>query len=798
LDKTKMIGRTIAHYKILEKVGQGGMAEVYLVEDTKLHRRVALKCLPAHAIGDTEARARFEREAQVEAALNHPNIVTIYEIGEVGEQFYIAMEYIEGASLRELIDEKGLPFQKVIDLAIQICEGLSKAHKAGIIHRDIKPENILVDQDGRVKILDFGLAKLKNASRLTEADSTVGTVEYMSPEQAKGESIDHRTDLWALGIVLYEAATGKLPFTSESKMAILYQIVNEDTKIDLPRNSGMPEELELILKKALQRDRNERYQSVDDLLQDLRALKEGSQSGTPIQLLSTTTHFRRKRSLLHKGLITFFVLLLIGGFYFRSEIFNLKSKILNPQSVETISFDKRRIAVLPFSNLSPDPKDEYFSDGITEELISSLSKINDLRVIARTSVMKYKTGQTSIADIGRELKVGTILEGSVRKEGDKVRITAQLIDVQSQAHLWSQEYDQELENVFAIQSDVARSVAEAMKMKLLAVENQQIEKKATSDIEAYTWYLRGLYFQGRRTEEGLKTGIEYFNRAIEKDGNYALAYTGLANSYNLLAIYGYVPPLAAYPKAKEALEKALKLDDSLAEAHTSLAFARHRFDWDWSGAEIEFRRALALNPSYATAHHWYSLYLMQMGRNEESLAEIKRARELDPLSLPINTDLGVYFYYTRQYDRAIEQFHEVLKIDPNFTPIYLNLGTTYEQKGLYEEAIAMLQKGMELSKGNPLMAASLGHAYAVAGKREEAYKVLEKLKDLSKHKHILSYPVAFIYIGLGDKDAAFEWLQKAYEERSGWLIFLKVNPLFDSLRADSRFIELLKAMGLEK
>jgi serine/threonine-protein kinase len=796
-----MIGQTISHYKILQKLGQGGMAEVYLAEDTRLHRRVALKFLSSSLIGDEEIRTRFEREAQAAATLHHPNIVIIHELGEFEGRFYIVMEYVEGELLRELIDKRILSLQEALGIAIQICDGLSKAHQAGIVHRDIKPENIVISRDGWVKILDFGLAKLQGASKLTEEAYTVGTVDYMSPEQAQGESIDHRTDIWSLGVVLYEMITGKLPFYSESKMAVLYQIVNEEPHLLPLVEAGIPKEVELILKKAMQKNRERRYQSIDEFKADLRTLQKGSGSEGSIKLIAKVVSRKRKQFYFYPILMGMVALLMGGGFYFfRSEILNLGLQVLKVdlQTQGPVYLDRYRIAVLPFTSISPDPKDEYFADGITEELISTLSKIDDFRVIARTSVTPYKGSTKSIAEIGQELKVGTILEGSVRKAEDKLRITVQLIDVQSQSHLWSQEYDREFKEVFVIQSNIAQRVAEALKVQLLVGEKQQIEKQATESVEAYTWYLRGRYFQSRRTEEGLKTSIEYFERAIEKDPLYALACSGLADSYNLLAIYGYLSPREAYPKVKMAATTALEMDESLSEAHTSLAFTRHRFDWDWSGAEKEFKRAIQSNPSYASAYHWYSLLLRQMGRAEESFAAIKRAQELDPLSLVINTDLGTHFYYARQYDQAIAYHQKTLEMNPNFARVYIDLGTAYEQKGMYKEAIAAFQKGVLLSGGNSLIMASLGHAYAVSGRREEAQKILRELQDQTKQRYVLPYAIALIYMGLDEKDRTFEWLEKAYEERSGWLVFLNISPLFDPLRDDSRFGQLLKKIGLEK
>ncbi|MCI0528067.1 MAG: tetratricopeptide repeat protein [Nitrospira sp.] len=469
---------------------------------------------------------------------------------------------------------------------------------------------------------------------------------------------------------------------------------------------------------------------------------------------------------------------------------------------EALSLNKNRIAVLPFVNMSADAENEYFVDGMTEEMISQLSKISSFRVIARTSIMKYKVEPGSprkdIAEIGRELKVGTILEGSVRKSADRVRITTQLIDVETQEHLWSQDYDHELKDVFAIQSDVAQKVAEALKVQLLAGEKQQIEKQGTENLEAYNLYLKGRHFwNNKRTEEGLKKAIAYFEQAIEKDPNYALAYAGLADSYHILAAWGYLPTKEAYPRAKAAVERALELDDMFAETHNSLALIKLSYDWDWLGAEREFKRAFSLNPSYATAHHWYGNYLLAMGRLDEAIAEAKQAQELDPFSLIINSHLGWTYYHARQYDQSIEQLRETLQIDSNFF-IHWLLGDAYVQKGMYEEAIVELQKAVDLTKGYPLPVADLGYAYAVSGKRDEALKMLDALKERSNQEYVPSIGFTWLYIGLGEKDPAFEWLQKAYEERFIGLIWLRVNPVYDFLRSDPRYTELLRKMGLEK
>ncbi len=463
----------------------------------------------------------------------------------------------------------------------------------------------------------------------------------------------------------------------------------------------------------------------------------------------------------------------------------------------TPALDKYRIAVLPLANYSPDPTDEYFADGMTEELISRLSRIGGLRVIARTSVMQYKRSEKSIAEIGRQLKVGTVLEGSVRKAGNKLRITEQLIDVETQEHLWSEHYDREFKDVFAIQSDIAQRVGEALKVQLLSREKQQMQKKSTEDLEAYKLYLNGRYYWNKRTGEGLENGIEYFEQAIEKDPSFALAYAGLADSYILLAGYTYMPPTEALPRAKKAARKALELDETLAEAHTSLAGTTFHY-YDWLTTESELKRAIELNPSYATAHHWYAVVLAALGRLDEAIAREKEALELDPFDLVINTYMGWINYFARQFDQALEQYRHTLKLNPKFHLAHLWLGQAYVQEGMYEAAIAAIQEAITLSGDSTLARAALGHAYAVSDRRKDAQEVLNELNELSKQRYVPSYYIAAIYAGLGDKDLAFEWLEKAYEEHYLFLNWLKVEPIFDSLRSDPRLIELLKKMGLEE
>jgi len=749
-----MIGKTISHYKILEKLGEGGMGVVYKAKDTKLDRMVALKFLPKHLLCDEEAKTRFVHEAKAASALDHQNIATIYEIDEAEGECFISMAYIEGKSIKELIKEReieGWDVRKIIDVGIQIAEGLSKAHQKGIVHRDIKSDNIMLTHEGLVKIMDFGLAKLKGVTKLTKAGTTLGTMQYMSPEQAQGLEVDQRSDVFSLGVVLYEMITGQLPFKGEHEAAIIYSIMNETPEPLASYKADVPEELQEIVEKAIEKDREVRCQRVESLRSDLRKLK---------------TH--------------------------------VESRETNILASETKPLPS--IAVLPFVDMSSQKDQEFFCDGLAEELFNALTKIEKLQVASRTSAFQFKGKAHDIHEIGKKLKVQTVLEGSVRKARNRLRITAQLVNVADGYHLWSEKYDRDMEDIFAIQDEISLAIVDKLKVRLLGEEKDNLVKRYTDNIDAYNLYLKGRYFWSKRTEEGLKKGIEYFKKAIEKDQHYALAYAGLADSYSLLCSYHILLPKGSIPRAMTAARRAMEIDDALAEAYEALAHLRILYDWNWSEAEQEFKRAIQINSGFATAHQRYSLLLTVMGQLDQAIAQIKQAQELDPLSLIINTDVALISYIARQYDRAIEQCRYVIDMDRNFGVAHFALGLAYEQKGVYQEAIAELQKGIATSGGITVMTGALGHTYAVSGKRDKAQKVLRELKELSKRRYVSPYSIATIYIGLGEKDRAFEWLQKAYEDRSVWLIHLhlKVDPRLDSLRSDPRFTVLLKKMGLEE
>jgi len=788
-----MIGKTISHYKILEKLGEGGMGEVYLAEDTKLKRKVALKFLPREYTKDKQVKERFEREAQAAAALNHPNIVTIHEINEHEDQTYIAMEYVEGNTLKDKIPSGPLLLTEVLEFTKQICEGLQKAHDAGIVHRDIKPQNIIINQDGQVKILDFGLAKLKGVSQLTKESSTLGTIHYLSPEQALGKDVDHRTDIWSLGVILYEMVTGHMPFKGDYEQAIIYSIINEKPDSITTVRTGIPPGLERILHKALGKNPSERYQQIHELGEDLRKIVKDTK---PEELVSQKKGERDKSKRFMKPLVPVFIpvaiILLLGGFFLFKGI--LKKEPSSPSTGLTTE-DKKTIAVLPFADMSPQKDQEYFCDGIAEELINTLTKVSGFQVTARTSAFSFKGKNLDIPTIGKKLKVEMVLEGSVRKEGDNLRITAQLIKVTDGYHLWSEAYNRKLKDVFAIQEDISRSIVDKLKVNLLTGEESKLEKRHTTNIEAYNLYLKGRYFWGKRTEEGLKKSLEYFQLAIDKDSQYARAYVGKADAYTILTYWGYLTPKKAIPKAKVLAKKAMQIDDSLAEAYATLAWICLDYDWDWPGAEDRFKIALELNPGYATAYHWYAAYFQSRGQFEESLKMRKQALKLDPFSLLKNAELSNVLSSLGRFDEAKEQFYKTLEMDPNFSQTHLYLGNFYEKKGQYEEAIKAYQKALSI----PWAAGFLGSAYAKAGKTEKAREILAELIEKSKERYIRPSAISLIYFGLGDIKKAFDWLEKGFEERDPAMPWIRLLlPEEDRVLTHPRFKAFLKKMDLDK
>ena len=743
-----MIGRTISHYRILEKLGEGGMGVVYKAEDTKLKRVVALKFLPPELTRDLEAKERFVQEAQAASALDHFNICTIYEIDETenGEMF-ISMACYKGETLKQKIEKGWLELGEAIQIAIQVGQGLAKAHGQGIVHRDIKPANLFITDDGQVKIVDFGLAKLAGQTRATRTGKGAGTAAYMSPEQVRGQAADHRTDIWSLGVTLYEMLTGQLPFKGEYEMSVMYSILNEAPQPVSHLRSGVPVKLEQIISKAMLKNPGERYQSAGDLIADLLNLEKRLGATTSIET----------------------------------------SAVTKPQS---------SVAVLPFANLSADPEQEYFCDGMAENIINALTQVQDLHVVARTSAFSFRGKETDIREIGRKLNVESLLEGSVQKAGSRLRITVQLINVADGYHLWSEKYDRNLEDVFAIQDEISQAIVDKLKVRVPGVDKAKLRKRYTEDPEAYNLYLKGRWFSEKYTEEGFNKAVEYFQLAIEKDPHFALAVAGLSDAYVGLGLIGCLPKEIAYGKARVEAEKAIEMDDALAEAHLALANIRLWLDWDLTAAEREFKRAWALNPSNAEVIHQNAHMLVYLGHSEEAVMHMKQAVELEPLSILMNACLGQTLYLARRYDEAIEQLRKTIEMDPNFYSPYIWLALTYAQKGMYEQATETV-RGLTTSRpGGKAARAVLGYIYSVSGRTSEAKDICDELKELSEKEPVTPYYLARIYAGLGKSEHSIECLRRCYEKRDASLSFLKTDPVWDNLRSDPGFLDLLKKLNL--
>ena len=781
-----IVGSDLGHYRVTGRLGAGGMGEVYLAEDTRLGRKVALKVLLAHFTMDEERVRRFQQEARAASALNHPSILTIYEIGQVGSSHFIVTELIEGETLRRHLSKAPITISEALDIAIQIASALSAAHAAAIVHRDIKPDNVMMRADGIVKVLDFGLAKLMEAESgelevatlvNTRQGMVMGTAHYMSPEQARGLPVDARTDIWSLGIALYEMIGGRVPFEGATSSDVIAAILEREPTILARYAPEVPTELEWIVKKALRKDREERYQTVKELLTDLKNLKRKlefeKELARSIDSVPGSAEIRRS-----PGFVS-------------SKDNRAQQGLQVAQSHKVID----SLVILPFANSSADPGREYFSDGITESMIRSLSQLAELRVMAWSTVSRYKGREVDPRELGRDLGVDAVLTGRVVQTGERLVIKTELVNAMDGSHLWGESYSCEPSDILGIEAKISRAISEKLLVRLTTEERNQLIKHYPGNVEAYHAYLRGRYFWNKRSEEGLKKGIEHFQRAIDEDPAYAAAYAGMSDCYTILVVRYGLPSEEGIPKAKAAAMKALEIDDTLAEAHTSLAHCLLH-NWEWEKAEREFKRAVELNPNDADAQNFYAEYLLAMGRVEQAISVQKRAQELDPLSLNFSTNVANELFFARRYDQAIDQCQKTLEMDHNFFWAHYRLGQAYEQKGMFEEAIAALQRAVELSQHNIEMLAALGRVLAVAGRREEARRIVDKLEAGMEHHHSWQYDIALIYAGLGEDDRAFECLEKGYEWRDGMMIHLNVEPRFDSLRSDPRFTDLLRKIGL--
>ena len=836
---TSSLPEYIAHYRILRRLGKGGMGEVFLGEDTKQHgRKVALKVLPQELTQSESRLRRFKQEARAILALNHPNILTVFEIGEAAGSHYIATEYIEGETLRQCLWRGPLKLDETLGVAIQVAMALEAAHAAGIVHRDIKPENIMLRQDKFVrdrfvKVLDFGIAKLTDRDSTntdpeavtipiseTNPGAIMGTTGYMSPEQAQGESIDERSDIFSLGVVLYEMVAGQPPFKGKTDSHTRVQIIDHEPAPLTQHVTNVPRQLERIVSKALAKDRFKRYQTITDLKLDLEQLRdelhfsenvettsEGTRA-TQVDVLSASPTGIKSRintagetvtvstgesrpqekrtNWLAYGVAGLLLVLVVAGAVF----FAKSSRPINS------------VAILPFVNDSKDPNAEYLSDGLTESIINSLSQLPNLKVMSRNAAFRFKGANHDPLEAGRTLNVGAVLTGRLVKLDDRLVIKTELIKVDDGSQLWGAEYNSSLADIFSVQDEVSRKISQSLRLKLSGEDQEKLAKRYTKDAEAYELYLKGRYFWNKRNEEGFRNGIEYFKRAEEKDPTFALAFSGLADSYALLCDIGVVRPVDEMPKAKAAAQKAVDADPELAEAYTSRAFVRLAYDWDWLGAQNDFQQALRLNPKYPTAHQWYASYLMQMGKFSLAKAEIEEAHKLDPLSPIISANSGLYSYYEHNYDDAIAKYKLTLQSDPDFWVARHYLALAYVQKGMHQEAIAELRKLIKAPESGPVpdkvieaeseASASLGFAYGMAGKQADARAILNQLDALSKRRYVSPLYFAIVYAGLKQNDKAIEYLNKAFDARHPGLVLIRIEPMFDGLRSDERFKQLIK------
>ncbi|CAN5319477.1 hypothetical protein BH20ACI1_BH20ACI1_18570 [soil metagenome] len=828
-------GKSFGHYEIMKKIGAGGMGEVYLAEDKKLDRKVAVKILNEKFAKHESNLHRFIKEAKAASALNHPNILVIHEIGETEDANYIVSEFIEGETLREVIKKSPLKLSEILEISTQIANALVAAHHAKIIHRDIKPENIIIRPDGFVKILDFGLAKLVEQKAVGFEDETVkqnqtakgvilGTVNYMSPEQAKGEKVDARTDIFSFGVTLYEMIAGRTPFAGDSMSETFANLINSEPHPLSRFTANVPDELQRIVAKTLRKKKDERYQTTKGLFADLKSLQRrldfetefshdksepsavadgltrrftADVSNAQLQppataggsdLSKSSAIIKNQKYIFVSGLVIFLIAVISFGYYF----YYSKTSSLSADG-------KKSLAVLPFINASQDANSEYLSDGITESIINNLSQLSGLKVMSRNSSFRFKNNQTDAKNIALQLGVETLVTGNIKQLGDKLIINVRLIDASDDSQIWGNQYVKSSADIIAAQNEIAQAVAKNLRLKLTNVEQQQLEKRYTENAEAYELYLRGRFHYFKVTEPEIRKSIRFYRQAIEIDPNYALAFAGIADAYRSLSIAGWnMSSKEAFPQAKAAAQKALEIDANLAEGHIALGWIGFLYDWDWTAAEGELKRAVELAPNNSDAHRAYAHLLSLLGRHDEAITEARISRELDPLTLITNALEGQFLFYAGRDAEAIERLQKTLELDPNFWIAHNILARVYIRQKRYREAIAELNKAIEASAGNstePLT--QLGYALAKSGNREGARTMLAELKSLAAERFVPAYSFAMIYNGLGEREEALNYLEKSFEQHEVQLSFIKIDTRWDEFRSEPRFVDLMRRMNFE-